>query len=140
MQFQVRTCGIRSCQSARNRSASDLILKSHHDVVRKPHDDHVAVRSLPSPRLDPQVEHVVEVDVRQQRRGTAALRRPFLHPHAFPILQHAGVQPFLDEPHDAPVRDPVLDELDQPFVAKASKKPRMSASSTQFTFLVNSPV
>ena len=51
-----------------------------------------------------------------------------------PVLQHAGVQPFLDEPHDAPVRNPVLDELHQPFVRQmASKKLRMSASSTQFT-------
>ena len=58
---------------------------------------------------------------------------------SLPILQHAGVQPFLDEPHDAPVRDPVLDELHQPRGRMASKNPRMSASSTQFTFLVSSP-
>ena len=37
---------------------------------------------------------------------------------SLPILQHAGVQPFLDEPHDAPVRDPVLDEPHQPFVVE----------------------
>jgi hypothetical protein len=36
----------------------------------------------------------------------------------FPFLQHAGIQPFLDEPHDASVRNPVLDELHQPFVGK----------------------
>jgi hypothetical protein len=29
---------------------------------------------LPTPRLDPQVEYVVKVDVRQKRRGTSALR------------------------------------------------------------------
>jgi hypothetical protein len=34
----------------------------------------------------------------------------------FPTLQHARSQPFLDEPHDAPVRYPVLDKLHQPFV------------------------
>ena len=82
----------------------------------------------------------MKIDVGQQRRGTAALGRPFFHSYSFPILQHAGVQPFLDEPHDAPVRYPVLDELHQPFVGKPSKKPRMSRSSTQFTFLVSSPV
>ena len=82
----------------------------------------IAVRPLLTPCLDPQVEHVVQIDVGQQRRGTAALRRPFLHSYPFPILQHAGVQPFLDQPHDAPVRNPVLDELHQPFVAKAHRK------------------
>ena len=111
----------RSVSSARNCSASAL-LKSHHDVVSESHHDHIAVRSLLTPCLDPQVEHVVKIDVRQKRRSTATLRRPFLHPHSFPILQHAGVQPFLDEPHDAPVCDPVLDELHQPFVGKPIEK------------------
>src|SRR5438034_11105692 len=49
-------------------------------------------------------------------RGAAALRRPLLHPCSLPLLQHAGVQPFLDEPHDASVRDAVLDELHEPSV------------------------
>ena len=33
-----------------------------------------------------------------------------------PVFQHPGGQPFLDQPHDAPVRHTVLDELHQPFV------------------------
>jgi hypothetical protein len=32
----------------------------------------------------------VEVYVGQQRRGTSALRRSFLHSYPFPILPHAG--------------------------------------------------
>src|SRR5713101_8772286 len=76
------------------------------------------MRPLLSPCLDPQVEHVMKIDVRQQRRGTAALGRPFLHPYSFPILQHASVEPFLDQSHDAPICNPVLDELHQPFVGE----------------------
>jgi hypothetical protein len=34
----------------------------------------------------------------------------------------AALQPFLDEPHDTPVRHPVLDEFHQPFVRKAVEK------------------
>src|SRR5437879_10520523 len=64
----------------------------------------------------------MEINVGQQRRGTAALGRPFLHTYPFPILQHASIQPFLDEPHDAPVCDPVLDEFHQPFVGKPIEK------------------
>ena len=55
------------------------------------------------------------------------------------LLQHAGAQPFLDEPHDAPVRDPVLEKPHQPSVVEGIEEPRMSASSTQFTFFVVMP-
>ncbi len=61
----------------------------------------------------------VTVDVSQKRRCTTALGRPFRHAYSFPILQHASSQPFLDEPHDAPVCDPVLDEFHKPFVGKS---------------------
>ncbi len=91
-------------------------VKAHHNVIREAHHDHIAVCPLLTPCLDPQVEYVVKIDVRQKRRSTSALGRPSLRPYSFPILQHAGPQPFLDEPHNAPVCDPVLDELHQPFV------------------------
>ena len=64
----------------------------------------------------------MKIDVCQKRRSTSALGRPFFHPYPFPILQHAGVQPFLDQPHDAPIGHPMLDELDQPFVGKPIEK------------------
>src|SRR5258706_2544411 len=97
-------------------------LESNHDIVSESHDDDITVRSLSTPRLDPQVEYVMKIDVRQKRRSTSALGRPFLHPYSFPILQHAGVQPLLDQPHDAPIGHPMLDELDQPFVGKPIEK------------------
>jgi hypothetical protein len=60
----------------------------------------------------------MKVDVSQQRRGTSSLGRPFPHSYSFSILQHAGVQPFLDQPHDALICNPMLDKLDQPFVGQ----------------------
>src|ERR1700680_2166104 len=99
-----------------------LAVKSDHDVVRKTHHDDIAVRPLLTPCLDPQVEHVMEINVGQQRRCTTALGRPFLHPCPFPILQHAGVEPFLDQSRDAPICYPVLDEFHQPFVGKPIEK------------------
>ena len=97
-------------------------VKAHHDVVSESHHDHIAVRPLLTPCLDPQVEYVMKIDVRQKRRSTSALGRSFLHSYSFPILQHAGLQPFLDEPHDAPICNPVLDELHKPFVGKPIEK------------------
>src|SRR6266404_6048134 len=96
--------------------------ESNHDVVRESHHDHITVRALLSPCLDPQDEYVMKIDVRQKRRSTSTLGRPFLRPYSLPLLQHAGVQPFLDEPHNAPICDPVLNELHKPLVRKAIEK------------------
>ncbi len=100
-----------------------LLLESNDEVIRIAHDDHVAACIPSTPLLDPEVEHVVQVDVGRQRRCTAALGRSRFATSSRPILQHAGVQPslrgsgqVLDKPHDAPVRDAVLDELHQPSV------------------------
>src|SRR5580700_5884712 len=46
-------------------------LESNHDIVCKSHGDDITVRPLSTPRLDPQVEHVMKIDVRQKRRSTS---------------------------------------------------------------------
>src|ERR1700741_2645255 len=97
-------------------------LESNHDIVCESNDDDIAVRPLSTPRLDPQVEHVMKIDIGQKRRSTSALRRSFLHTYSLPILQHARIEPFLDQSHNAPICNPVLDELDQPFVGKPIEK------------------
>src|SRR5437879_8590774 len=85
-------------------------------------DAHVAERPLPTRRFGPQVEHVMKIDVSQQRRSTSALGRTLLHTYPFPFLQHASVEPFLDQSHDAPVCNPMLHKLDKPFVGKPIEK------------------
>jgi hypothetical protein len=45
-----------------------LELEPNHDVVGVTHHDHVAVRTLLPPCLDPEIEDVMEVDIRQQRQ------------------------------------------------------------------------
>jgi len=47
---------------------------------------------------------------------------------------------FLNETHDAPVRDAVLDELHEPPGVEGISNPRMSTSSTKFTVFVSSPL
>ena len=77
------------------------MLEPNDEVVAETHDDHVTASVLLPPSLSPQVEHVVQVDVGQYRRNAAALDRTDLAAHSLPILQHASVQPFLDESHDS---------------------------------------
>ena len=88
-----------------------------------PDDDDVACGVRPAPCLDPEVEHVMEVDVCQQRRCTAALWRSLLGSCSLPLLQHAGVQPFLDEAHDGSGHNPVLDESHEPAVVERIEDP-----------------
>src|SRR5262245_145602 len=90
------------------------VLKPHDEVVRVPHDDPVPVRLLPPPPASPEVEHVVQVHVRQEWRNAAPLRCAGLTPCPRPVRQHASVEPLLDQPHDAPVRNPMLEEFHQP--------------------------
>ena len=115
------------------------MLEAHDEVIGKADDDHVAVRLPLPPSLGPEVEDVVQVDIRQQRADTPALDGADLTDDALSLLQHARVQPFLDESHDAPVRHAVLDEANEPFVVQRIEEARMSASSTQFTFFVMMP-
>jgi hypothetical protein len=43
------------------------MLETHDDVVGVPDHDHVARGLAPSPARGPEVENVVEIDVREQR-------------------------------------------------------------------------
>ena len=45
-----------------------FVLKAGHNVIRVSQDDHVARGLAPSPPLGPEVEHIVQVDVGEQRR------------------------------------------------------------------------
>src|SRR5437867_4327516 len=99
------------------------MLESHDEVIGKPHDDGVAVGLRLPPPLDPEVEHIVQVEVGQQRADAPALDRTGVGRCSPPILQHAGPQPFLDEAHDAPVRHAVLEKLHQPAVVEGIEEP-----------------
>jgi len=98
------------------------MLEAQDKVIRETNHDHVAVSLAFPPSLDPKVEHVVKVDVRQERTDTSALYGTHFTRCSLPILQHAGTQPFLDETHDAPVRHTMLDEFHQPSVIEGSKE------------------
>ena len=49
------------------RKARAAALKPNDEVIREAYDHNLPVRPHPPPLLDPQVENVVQVDVRQQR-------------------------------------------------------------------------
>src|SRR5260370_30161476 len=97
-------------------------LRSWRTIIGIADHDHVPLRPLPPPLVYPQIEDVMQIDVRQQRRCYGPLWRPHLGLRPFPFFRHPRFQPFLDQPEDAPVRDPMLDELFQPFVRYVIEK------------------
>ena len=44
-------------------------VEAHHDVVCESHHDDIAVCTLLTPCLGPQIKYVMKIDVRQKRRG-----------------------------------------------------------------------
>ena len=93
-----------------------LPLEPQHDIVGITDHDHRAVRAFLSPRLHPEVESVVQVNVSQQRRYHRPLRRTLLRFRPLAFLHHSGFQPFLDQPQDPAVGHAMLHELEHPLV------------------------
>ena len=96
-----------------------MMLESGHEVIGEADEDHLPMRLLLPPLLDPEVECVMKVDVRQQRADAPALNRPHLTLDSFALFQHARVEPLLEQTYDAPVSYAMLDELHQPSVVES---------------------
>jgi hypothetical protein len=52
---------------AQEALAVSLMLKAHHNIISIADDDHVASGLTPSPAFGPEIEHIVQVDVGQER-------------------------------------------------------------------------
>ena len=92
------------------------------DVVNVADQAHVALAVPLTPLVSPKVKHIMKVDIGRQGRKTRTLRTAYLALHVLAVLDHTGFQPFLDESHDAPIRNPVLNELHQPSVLHGVEK------------------
>src|SRR4029077_21248110 len=95
------------------------MLEPRHEVIGKADEDYLPARLLLSPSLDPEVENIVEIDIRQQRADTPTLNCSYLAVYSLALFQHAGFEPFLDQAHDAPVGYAVLDKLHEPFLIES---------------------
>ena len=71
-----------------------MVLEPDDEVIREAHDDHVPSRVPSSSTAGPQVQHVVQVHVRQQRRQRSALLVTPPRLRTIPVLDHPCVQPF----------------------------------------------
>src|SRR5271167_857308 len=92
----------------------DLMLEPNDKVIGKAHHDDITAGLLLPPSLDPQVEHIMQVNIGQQRANASTLNRTDLTLYSLAILKHTSTEPFLDQPHDALIRHTMLNELHEP--------------------------
>jgi len=90
------------------------MLESHNEVVGVARDDDLAAPVSPAPLLDPQVEGVMQVDVRQQGRNGCPLRSSFPALRPLPVFHHSRGQPLTYQSQESSVRDPMLNKPQQP--------------------------
>jgi len=120
----------RTPQSARTRSAASFpveppartplgvrpMLKAGDEIVCVANYNHVPLRNLLPPDLNPQVEHVMQIHVGQKRRYHCSLRRTHLRLRPFAFFRYARFQPFLDQPQHSVVSHSMFEELYHPLV------------------------
>src|SRR6186713_3325764 len=77
--------------------ASILLRREHeHSIVRVPDEKRLALQPRLHLGLEPRVEHLVQVDVRQERRDDPALWRAGVLVADLARFEHPGLEPLID--------------------------------------------
>src|SRR5262249_9722272 len=93
-----------------------LVLETHDEIITVANQVRLSLQPWLHHPLEPQVKHVVKVEVAEHDANTAPLRDPFLGGLNDPVFQHPSFQPPSDQPQDARVSDTVLHKAQEPCV------------------------
>ena len=88
-----------------------LVFKADHKVVGVPDQSRLTPQSRLHLGLEPSVEHIMEIDVPQQRRKHRPLDGTQLRLEKRLAVEYPHVQALPDEPQKRPIRDPNLEHL-----------------------------
>jgi len=88
-----------------------MVLERHHGVVGMANQLASAFEPRTHHRLEPFIQHVVQVDVGEQRRDHAALRRSASRAAEHALFEHPRLQPLVDHSPDEAVRDSLVEEF-----------------------------
>src|SRR6266540_3762302 len=67
-------------------------------------------RSRRHPRIEPEVQHLMQVNVRQKRRDHPTLGRPQIRATALPFLHHSRLEPLVNHPTQHSVAHPAVEK------------------------------
>ena len=90
------------------------ILEAHYTVVRIAKHDHLSSPWLFPPVLNPEIEYVVQIDVRQQWRCYRPLWSAPLRGDPLSVFDHARFEPFTDQANDPLIGDPMFEKPEHP--------------------------
>ena len=91
-------------------------LEAHHEVVGIAHDRDPTASVPAAPLMDPEVEHVMQEDVGQERADARPLRRSPIRLVPLTALEDTGRKPLPDKPEHPRIGDPVRQHPQQPLV------------------------
>src|SRR5439155_22316221 len=105
-------------------------LKSQNGVIGKTDDHYLALRPLLAPDVHPEIENVVQVDIREERRNHRALRVPDFDSDHLPSSITPAFSHFWINRRMRGSATRCSTNLTIQLLSRLSKNPRMSASST----------
>src|SRR3984957_772714 len=91
-------------------------LKAHYTVVRVSDHDDCSLPWLFTPVLNPLIEGVMQIDIRQQGRYHGSLRSALCRRYSASVLDHARFEPFADQTENPLIGDPVFQKPKHPAV------------------------
>jgi hypothetical protein len=100
-------------RTARKPFRGQEILEGRNRVVGVPHQEAVPLQARLGRLREPSIQHVVQVDVREERRDDPALGRAAGRAAQGTRFEHPRPQPFVDHPPDDAVRDALVKEVPQ---------------------------
>src|SRR5262245_34239709 len=94
------------------------VSRLYRHAVTVPHDEDISPCVRPPPSVGPPRQDIVQADIRRSGTEPPPWRCPFCLLVPVPLFQHARFQPLPHLACKAPVPNPRLDALHQPFVVK----------------------
>src|SRR5215813_1069524 len=92
------------------------VLERRHKIIGKPNQVRLPSHRPPHSLLEPEVEHIVQIDVGEDGAERTALRRARLRTDDDPVLHDAGPEPFTNQAQNDAVRNAVRDHPPQPLM------------------------
>ena len=100
-------------QHVQQSLAGRVVLKGNHRIIGISNQQASAMEPRSHRALEPFVQHMVQVDVREQWGDHAALGRSDSRPAQDTLFKHPRLKPFVDHPSDNAVRDSLIEESAQ---------------------------
>lgn len=109
-------------QCLTKRLSLPMVLETKYCVVGVPDNDHISTCTSASLLLYPKIIGVVQVNVVQNGRDNRSLRYYAPLRNALALLIRADLEPFVDQPDQPFIRDPVLEEPYRPVVLHTTEE------------------